>query len=134
MFLSQNLGLPGQAWGSLPGSLSDFSPVLLQAGPTGPGAGGPLGMLFPVAAIMLIFYLLIIRPQHKRQKEHEATLKSIAKGDKVVTAGGIHGEVIGDTEEILTIEIANIKGERIRVKVDRSRIDRRSEKAEGNNE
>jgi len=54
--------------------------VFLQAG----GAQDPIGFLFPMAAIMLIFYFLLIRPQQKRQREHENLLKSIGKGDKVV--------------------------------------------------
>ncbi len=106
--------------------LGSLSPVLLQA----PAGGSPLGALFPIAAIMVIFYLLIIRPQQKRQNEHEKMLKSIVKGDRIVTSGGIHGEVTGASEEILTVEIANMKGERLRVKVDRARIDRRVARAE----
>ena len=125
MSLSRNLESSLQFLESPLGHSSDFLPVLLQA-----GQGDPFAMLFPVAAIMLIFYLLIIRPQNKKQKEHEAMKKSIIKGDRVVTEGGLHGEVVGDTEEILTLEIANIKGERVRVKIDRHRILRRTESAE----
>jgi preprotein translocase subunit YajC len=83
----------------------------------------PLGMFIPMAAIFLIFYFLLIRPQQKRQKEQEAMLKGISKGDEVVTAGGLHGKVTGVTDDVLTVEIAVIKGERIRVKVARGRID-----------
>ena len=105
--------------------------VWLQAGAP---AGGPLDFLIPMGAIMLIFYLLLIRPQQRRQKEHEGMLKSIGKGDKVVTSGGIHGEVTGATDDVLTIEIANVKGDRVRVKLDRSRVERRLEKAKGGDE
>lgn len=83
----------------------------------------PLGMFVPMAAIFLIFYFLLIRPQQKRQKEQEAMLKGINKGDEVVTAGGLHGKVTGVTDDVLTVEIAALKGERIRVKVARNRID-----------
>ena len=106
------------------------APVLwLQAGPP---AGGPLDFLIPMGAIMLIFYLLLIRPQQRQQKEHQQMLKSIDKGDRVVTAGGLHGEVVGATEDVLTVEIGNVKGDRMRVKVDRSRIERRLERGSGN--
>ena len=64
-------------------------------------------------------------------KEHEDLLKSIGKGDRIVTAGGIHGEVTGAADDVLTVEIANLKGERVRVKLDRSRVERRLEKAKG---
>jgi preprotein translocase subunit YajC len=112
-------------------SSGEVSPILLQAGPA---PAGPFDLLFPIAAIMLIFYLLIIRPQHKRQKEQENMLKSIVKGDRIVTAGGIHGEVVGEADDILTVEIANLKGDRLRVKVDRSRVDRRTARGEGSDE
>ena len=83
----------------------------------------PLGMFVPMAAIFLIFYFLLIRPQQKRQKGQEAMLKGIDKGAEVVTAGGLHGKVTGVTDDVLTVEIAVIKGERVRVKIARSRID-----------
>ena len=96
------------------------------------GQGGdPLSFLIPMGAIFLIFYFLLIRPQQRKQKDHENLLKAVGKGDRVVTTGGIHGLVTGVSEDVLTLEIANLKGERVRVKVDRSRIDRRIEKAKG---
>jgi preprotein translocase subunit YajC len=89
--------------------------IWLQAGEA--QGGDPLGFLIPMGAIFLIFYFLLIRPQ--------------GKGDRVVTSGGIHGLVTGVSEDVLTLEIANLKGERVRIKVDRGRIDRRIEKAKG---
>ena len=78
-----------------------------------------MGMIF------LIFYFLLIRPQQRRQKEQEQMLKSVEKGDSVVTSGGVHGKVTGVTDDILTIEIATLKsGDRVRVKVERSRLDK----------
>jgi preprotein translocase subunit YajC len=100
--------------------------------------GGGLGFLVPFGAMLLIFYFLLIRPQTKRQKEHDKMLGALAKGDRVVTSGGVHGLVVGTEKEVLTLEIAALKGEKVRVKVDRARIDRRLEatgdKAEGKGE
>lgn len=102
--------------------------VPLQA--EGPAAQpSPFGFLFPMAIIFLIFYLLLIRPQQRRQREHERMLTSIQKGDRVVTSGGLHGSVVGLTDDVVTLEIANLRGERVRVKIDRARIERRVEKA-----
>ena len=56
-------------------------------------------------------------------------MKAIAKGDDVVTAGGLHGRVTGATDDVLTLEIANLKGERVRVKVDRNKVDSRRNEA-----
>jgi preprotein translocase subunit YajC len=99
--------------------------VGLQAG----GSGDPIGFLVPMAAIMLIFYFLLIRPQQKRQKEHDQMLKAIEKGDRVVTSGGLHGVVTGAAEDVLTLDIG--QGERLRVKVDRARVERRIAKTKG---
>jgi preprotein translocase subunit YajC len=98
--------------------------ILLQAGNAPPGQGSPLGMLMPIGAIFLIFYFLLIRPQQKKQKETEDMIKTVAKGDSVVTSGGMHGKVTGATDDVLTLEIAALKGERVRVKVDRNRVER----------
>ena len=101
-----------------------FAVVLLQAGPGAPGQGSPLGMLLPIGAIFLIFYFLLIRPQQKKQKETEGMIKGVQKGDAVVTIGGMHGKVTGATDDILTLEIASLKGERVRVKIDRAKVER----------
>jgi preprotein translocase subunit YajC len=107
-----------------------FTPAVLwlQAGEA-PGPA-PFGMLVPMAAIFLIFYFLVIRPQQKRQKDQEGMLKAIVKGDDVVTAGGLHGKITGVTDDVLTLEIAVVKGERVRVKVARNRVES-VKKAEG---
>ena len=92
---------------------------LLQAAPE----PSLFSMLLPMAAIFGIFYFLLIRPQQKRQREQDAMLKAIEKGDSVVTAGGLHGQVTGVTDDVLTVEVGSVKGERVRVKIARARID-----------
>jgi preprotein translocase subunit YajC len=99
--------------------------IWLQAQP-----GGGLGFLVPFGAMLLIFYFLLIRPQARKQKEQEKTLAAIGKGDRVVTAGGVHGLVVGAEKDVLTLEIAALKTEKVRIKVDRARIDRRVETAD----
>jgi preprotein translocase subunit YajC len=97
----------------------------------GEGGASPLLQLMPFVLIFLIFYFLLIRPQQRQQKEREAMLRSLERGDEVVTAGGVHGVITGIADDVLTVEIAALKGERVRVKVDRARIERRKKKAEG---
>ena len=94
--------------------------VWLQEGGSSPS---PLSTLFPFVLIFLIFYFLLIRPQQKKQRTQQAMIKSIEKGDLVVTAGGLQGKVTGVTDEVLSVEVAAVKGERVRVKVTRARID-----------
>ena len=50
--------------------------------------------VFMYGAIFAIFYLLLIRPQQQQRKKHEATIRQLKRGDEVVTAGGIVGEVV----------------------------------------
>ena len=96
-------------------------PVLLQA--AAPAASIFDSVLFPLGIMLLIFFFLVIRPQQKRQREQDAMLKSADRGDAVVTSGGLHGKVTGVTDDVLTIEIATLKGgDRVRVKVNRSAV------------
>ncbi len=99
-----------------------IAPLLLQAGP-----GWDAGDFMFIGALFLIFYFLMIRPQTKRQKEHDAMLESIQKGDRVVTTGGLHGEVVGSSDEVLTLDVGAQKGQ-LKVKVDRARVERKVEK------
>ncbi|MCZ7619055.1 MAG: preprotein translocase subunit YajC [Myxococcota bacterium] len=105
--------------------------VILQADGAAPGAPSPFGFMLPMLLIFGIFYFLMIRPQAKRQREHEAMLKAVGRGDRVVTTGGLHGTIVGESEEVLTLEIAMAGKERVRVKLDRRGIERLLEKAKG---
>jgi preprotein translocase subunit YajC len=93
--------------------------VPLQAQPE----GSPFGAFVPIILITMIFYFLLIRPQQKKQKKLEAMIKAVEKGDNVVTSGGLHGKVTGVTDDVLTLDIGGVKGERIKVKVARARIE-----------
>ncbi len=74
-----------------------------------------------MGSVFLIFYLLVIRPESTKRKQHEAAIKSAEKGDQIVTSGGIQGVITGTTDEIVTVEIAALKsGERVRIKLQRS--------------
>ncbi len=88
-----------------------FGVAFAMAGPPGgSGAAGPLQSLqsvIPLVIMFAIFYFLLIRPQQKKAKEHKALLESLKKGDKVVTAGGLHGKVTALDDKIVTLEIAN---------------------------
>jgi len=58
----------------------------------------------PLAVLFAIFYFLIIRPQQKQQKEHNAMLEALAKGDKIITTGGLIVEIQKVDEEFYTIK------------------------------
>lgn len=86
-----------------------------QQGDSGSGITSTLVMF---GLIFLIFYFMIVRPQQKRQKERQKMLDAIKKGDKIITAGGMHGTVIGVEDKTVLIQIAD----NVKVKVDRSSV------------
>jgi len=72
------------------------------------GAGAAPGWVqfLPLVGMVVIFWFLIIRPQMKRQKEHQQKVQSMKRGDQVVTAGGIVGKVIKVDDAYAELEIA----------------------------
>lgn len=92
-----------------------FSGLYAQGQQSGPG---PLGSLLPLILIIVVFYFLLILPQQRRQKKHQEMIAGIKKGDRVVTAGGIHG-VISDVKE--TTFIIKVD-ENTRIEVEKSAI------------
>ena len=89
-------------------------PVVAAAAPAGAGFGT---LLFPIVLIA-IMYFLMIRPQMKRQKEHKAMLEKIAKGDEVLTNGGIAGVVTAIGDNFITVEVAD----NVRIRVQKGAI------------
>lgn len=80
----------------------DFLGQLILMGDIGAGGAGGAGILFWVGYLGLIFgimYLLMIRPQRKKQKEHEQLLKELKKGDRIVTTGGMFGTIFAIDED-----------------------------------
>ena len=69
------------------------------------GTGGLLSFL-PIVLMFVVLYFLMIRPQMKRQKEQKAMIDALAKGDEVITAGGILGKVSKVTEAYVTVEVS----------------------------
>ena len=64
-----------------------------------------VAQFLPLIFLFGIFYFLIIRPQQKQQKEHTAMLESLAKGDKILTSGGIYAEIIKVEEDFIKIKL-----------------------------
>lgn len=90
--------------------------ILLMMGAEGQQGG--LTAFLPLLVIIVIFYFFMIRPQMKRQKEARNFRDSIAKGDKVLTIGGIYGKVTDTSDTHVTLEIS----ENVRVKVDKTAL------------
>ena len=76
--------------------------------------------LVPIAAIFVIFYVLLIRPQQKQQKDHEAMIAGLKKGDKILTTGGLYGSIVGLKGEDLEVRFS----ETVKLTVARSAVSR----------
>ena len=84
-------------------NLFETTAYAAEAGP--PPDAGMINLLF-LGGFILIFYFLLWRPQSKRRKEHQALIGSLAKGDEVVTSGGIVGQINRVEEDFIKIQVA----------------------------
>ena len=87
------------------------------------GAGGSSAVMTQLlffAAIFAIFYFLLIRPQQRQKRDREAMLAAVQKGDRVVTTGGLHGTVVGLSENTVTLKVADA----VKLEFDRSALGR----------
>ncbi len=82
-----------------------ISPAYAQA--ASGGAESSLVSLLPLVLMFVVLYFIMIRPQMKRQKEHKAMIDALAKGDEVVTAGGLLGRVTKVEDNVVSIELAS---------------------------
>jgi preprotein translocase subunit YajC len=80
--------------------------LVLWAAAPAPGAGGGLGMLLPILLFIPLLYLLMIRPQQKKQKQWQQMLAGIKAGDRVTTAGGIRGIILSIKDDSIIIRVA----------------------------
>ena len=103
----------------------EAAPGAAPSAPTGGGAprggggwGEGMSSFGLMAVMMVVFYLVLIRPQAKKQKEHEALLAALKKGQKVRTTGGIRGEIVDLKDDEVILQIAD----RVKINVLRSHV------------
>ena len=96
--------------------------------------GVDLTFFLMMGAIFAIFYVLVIRPQQKQQREREAFLKTAAKGDDVVTQGGIHGKVSAVEDDVLEIEVGRVRGEKVKLRVSLDKVDQLTKAGKANSD
>jgi preprotein translocase subunit YajC len=95
-----------------------ISEALAQAANGAAGQGGGMAGLMqfaPLVLIFIVFYFLMIRPQQKRQKEHQATVRAAKRGDRIVTSGGILGVISKANEADNDVEVEIAQGVKVRV-------------------
>lgn len=93
-----------------------ISDALAEGAAPAQQAGDPVFSLVFMVVIFAVFYLLLIRPQAKRVKEHKKLVESLSKGDEVLTNGGILGKITDVGDNFLTVEIA--KGFEVKIQRD----------------
>jgi len=81
-------------------------------------AANPIFQFVPVIVIFAIFYFLLIAPMRKRQKALQNLVESLKKGDRVITNGGLHGEVASVKDDVVMLAVAD----NVRVRVSKSAI------------
>ncbi|HAQ21797.1 MAG TPA: preprotein translocase subunit YajC [Prolixibacteraceae bacterium] len=91
----------------------------LLMGQPAPGAeANPIMTFLPLVLIIVVFYFFMIRPQMKKQKEVTAFRNSLAKGDKVVTTGGIYGKILELKDNYVLLQI----DENVKIRVDKAAL------------
>ena len=99
--------------------MTQFLNGLAQAAASGGGASSPFGNpLIMVVLMFAVMYFLVLRPQSKKQKEHQKLLAELKKGDEIVTHGGIIGKISGMKDGEVTLQVQ----EGVRLRVQRSAI------------
>ena len=82
-----------------------ISPAYAQAAGAADPTGGIMGLL-PIVLMFVVLWFLMIRPQMKRAKEHKSMVEALAKGDEVVTQGGVAGRIVKVSDNSITVELA----------------------------
>lgn len=97
---------------------NESSALLMQA-----SGGADISFFLPMAAVFLIFYFLVFRPQQKQQRDRDDSIKAAVKGDRILTSGGIYGTITGVDDDTFTVEIGKVKGNKVEVQIARSRVE-----------
>jgi preprotein translocase subunit YajC len=91
---------------------------LLMAQPAQGAQSNPIMTFLPLILIIVVFYFFMIRPQMKKQKEVAAFRNSLAKGDKVVTTGGIYGKILELKDNTVLLQV----DDNVKIRVDKAAI------------
>ena len=95
--------------------------AMAQAPGGGGQGGGGMGAFLPMILIFLVLYFLILRPQARRQKEHQKMLGELNKGDRIVTTGGIHAVILKVNEKTIVVKA----GDDLKLEIDRGAVARK---------
>jgi preprotein translocase subunit YajC len=97
----------------------EFILLIASSNPEGEG-GNPFLSFLPFILIIVVMYFLMIRPQAKKQKEKQRMVEALKKGDNIVTNGGIHGKVMGFTDDNKTVIVK--VDDNVKLNIDKSAV------------
>ena len=80
--------------------------------------------LFLFLAMGAIFYFLLIRPEQAKRKKHQNMLENLSKGDEIVTNGGLHGKILGlsNDKNIILLTVGEVNSQEVKVQISRSAV------------
>lgn len=102
-----------------------FIQEAMAAGETAAQAGGMQGFLMqvlPLVLIFVVFWFFLIRPQQKRQKEHQKMVDALTRNDEVITAGGLTGRVVSVEEQTIGLQVAEVEGKPVVIHMQRNSV------------
>ena len=99
-----------------------ISDAMAQTAGAAGGTGGLLMQIVPIILIFVVFWFFLIRPQQKRQKEHQKMVEALAKGDEIVTIGGLAGRISNIDEQYVVIEISKVEGNPVTITMQRGAV------------
>lgn len=82
------------------------------------------GFLVPLIAMGAIFYFLLWRPEQAKRKKHQNMLENLSKGDEIVTNGGLHGKILGlsNDKQIIVLSVGEVNNQEVKVQIQRSAV------------
>ncbi len=83
-----------------------------------------LAYLIPFAAVAAIFYFLLMRPENEKRKKHQNMLENLTKGDEIVTNGGLHGKILGisNDKKIVLLSVGEVNNNEVKIQISLSAI------------
>lgn len=100
-------------------ALAALQPILLTGQAPEGGTGGLISFLLPLVLIFAVFYFFIMRPQKKREQQHQEMVETLKKGDRIVTIGGIHGTIRQVDEDSV---LAQVDSNGVKLRIDKQAI------------
>lgn len=82
------------------------------------------GMLIPFVVLGAIFYFLLLRPEQAKRKKHQNMLENLTKGDEIVTNGGLHGKILGisNDKKIVVLSVSEVNNNEVKIQISLSAI------------